>query len=1417
MKKIYNLLLLTLISFVANAQTVSIESGFGGGTGTSGLVVVGPSNYNFSEHIYTSTELGSNFTAAANNIKRIAISVNTLGDPTSIPSFRIRMKNVAGTITALTAGNYSSTGYTTVFNGTINPTSTGWYVINLATSFTRIAGNSLQVMFERTDNAIHSGFVFDAAVGNNLSASAIVTKRYYGTTNFTTATVATTSAFRPMIRFINPPANDASIIGFINPTVSCYNSPQSIGVVVNNEGTSTIAVGAASVNLKIRGANTFTGTLTNTAAIAAGTSGTVTFTGISLNNVGSTVDTAVVTLTGDTTSSNNIGTSSITTATTLSSLPQTEDAEGNFNVFAYLKGVVGANAWTVLSFISNTGAFNNGYSFDSLTPRPGGGSDYFLFDSWDAAPGTISRLYSNCVDIPATGTSRVSFWMSHDSAFATDLDSLYVVVSANKGVTWTRVGGFQRPDDALLEYTWLQDSVDISSYNGQTIQVGFEGVGAYGNAIGLDDINIYNVSAACLPILTSTTTSSCNSYTWPLNSVTYTASGTYIRNYNAPCGAASADTLKLTITRGTFAAVTRTACGSYLWSANGLTYTTSGNYVRTYTNTDGCASADTLHLTINQGTFTSTPVSRCGSYTWPANGNTYTATGTYIRNYTNGSLCPSADTLKLTITPAVNNSTSVSVCSTYTWATNATTYTTSGNYTYNNVACSTTDTLHLTIKQPTSSSSSQSACTSYAWHGTTYTTSGAKTWTGTNAAGCDSVVTLNLTIKQATSSTASPVSACGTYTWNATTYTTSGVKTFTTTNAASCDSVVTLNLTIKQATSSTASPASGCGSYTWHGTTYTTSGTKTWTGTNAAGCDSVVSITITINPITNTGVSQSACGSYSWNGTTYTASGNYTHANGTCSTDTLYLTIKQPTSSTDAPASGCGSYSWHGTTYTTSGTKTWTGTNAAGCDSVVSIVLTINPIANTGVTRSGCVSYTWSANGQTYSTGGTYTNANGCSTDTLHLTINQPTSSSSSYSACTSYQWHGVTYTTSGAKTWTGTNAAGCDSVVTLNLTIKQPTSSTDAPASGCGSYSWHGTTYTTSGTKTWTGTNAAGCDSVVSIIITINPIANTAITRSACVSYTWTANSQTYSTGGTYTNANGCSTDTLHLTINQPSSSSSSYSACTSYAWHGTTYTTSGAKTWTGQNAAGCDSVVTLNLTINQPTSSTDAPASECSSYSWHGTTFTTSGTKTWTGTNAAGCDSVVTIAITIKQPTSSTETPFIACGSYLWHGTTYNTSGMKTWTGTNAAGCDSTVTLNLTVNENKDSIYTISSPGSYTWSVNGIIYSTSGTYSDNSCGNKTLKLTIISDVVVYPNPTNDGKVTINWANANITLGTRVSVTVYDRVGRVVSKLPNFLASSEVVDLLIKSYSNGLYFIKIQTAVGESATYSTKIIKGGN
>ncbi|MEN9973015.1 MAG: hypothetical protein RIS20_1362 [Bacteroidota bacterium] len=90
-------------------------------------------------------------------------------------------------------------------------------------------------------------------------------------------------------------------------------------------------------------------------------------------------------------------------------------------------------------------------------------------------------------------------------------------------------------------------------------------------------------------------------------------------------------------------------------------------------------------------------------------------------------------------------------------------------------------------------------------------------------------------------------------------------------------------------------------------------------------------------------------------------------------------------------------------------------------------------------------------------------------------------------SACTSYTLNAQTYTTSGTyvQTLANANAVGCDSVINLNLTIHQPSSST-INVTNCGPYTINGQTYATTGLYMQMLTNAAGCDSMLHVNLSV-------------------------------------------------------------------------------------------------------------------------------------------------------------------------------------------------------------------------------------------------------------------------------------------------------------------------------------------
>ena len=447
-----------------------------------------------------------------------------------------------------------------------------------------------------------------------------------------------------------------------------------------------------------------------------------------------------------------------------------------------------------------------------------------------------------------------------------------------------------------------------------------------------------------------------------------------------------------------------------------------------------------------------------------------------------------------------------------------------------------------------------------------------------------------------------------------------------------------------------------------------------------------------------------------------------------------------------------------------------------------------------------------------------------------------PSSGTDIVTACNSYTWiDGNIYMASNnTATHILTNAVGCDSIVTLNLTINSNTGI--AVVSACNSYTWiDGNVYSTSNnTATYILTNAAGCDSVVTLNLTINSNTGTDVIT-ACNSYDW-IDGNTYTESNntathTLINAAGCdSVVTLNLTINHSNTGTDVITACDSYTWiDGNTYFTSNnSATHTLINAAGCDSVVTLNLTINHSNTGTDV-ITACDSYTWidGNTYFTSNNTATHTLTNAAGCDSVVTLNLTMNS-NSGTDV-ITACDSYRWiNGVTYTASNnTATHTLINAAGCDSVVTLNLTIHSVSD-ITTILNGiqisannvnATYQWldctnnyaiisgeTNQNFIATINGNYAveltENGCKDTSdcveIKTVGIPDInfgnkiIIYPNPT-DGDFSINLES----IDEHTEVSIIDITGKVLYK--RSAAQKQVLNFSL-SEPAGFYFITVHS-----------------
>ena len=474
-------------------------------------------------------------------------------------------------------------------------------------------------------------------------------------------------------------------------------------------------------------------------------------------------------------------------------------------------------------------------------------------------------------------------------------------------------------------------------------------------------------------------------------------------------------------------------------------------------------------------------------------------------------------TLVLTVaTNAYDMSATGDVCGTLSWRGRTITESGSGRDTVFNAVegvCDSIYILNVTVYHNDTADTLRNieACDQYHYRNKTFTTSGLQNDTlyGAVHGICDSIFPIQLTIKHS-SGKDTVAEENNSFVWRGTTYYQTGTYYDISVNSQGCDSIDTLSIVVNHPnceTQYTNISEDACDSYTWHGTTYTTSTTVRFDTFDASYCDSIVTLTLTIKRSGTVDTFASVGNDVlTWRGKTYEYTGIYR--------DTLPVHAVN------------------------------------GCDSILVLYLVANHYvceATYGdIYTSACDSYVWPSNGRTYfvSTNlrDTLRNAAGCdSVRTLHLTINYGNGANVNATACDRYSWHGTTYTEStNTATYTTQNSLGCDSVTTLRLTIKNSVVR-DTFATVSTSLTWHGSRYDANGIyrDTLATPAANGCDSIVALHLHIGEGGGgggcegigTRLAKDTCDNYTWHA--AMYVASGTYlyyySNNEGCLTiDTL-------------------------------------------------------------------------------------------------------------------------------------------------------------------------------------------------------------------------------------------------------------------------------------------------
>ncbi len=429
---------------------------------------------------------------------------------------------------------------------------------------------------------------------------------------------------------------------------------------------------------------------------------------------------------------------------------------------------------------------------------------------------------------------------------------------------------------------------------------------------------------------------------------------------------------------------------------------------------------------------------------------------------------------------------------------------------------------------------------------------------------------------------------------------------------------------------------------------------------------------------------------------------------------------------------------WNGTNFTAMGG----GFDGVGIDEYVKSAMTWNGIFFAGgaytQAEGGPMNYIaqwYEAPTMAPTAAFTSSTSQGCEGTCINFTdnsTNSPTSWSWSFpgadiTSSTDQNPTSICYQTAGTYTVTlqACNANGCDNT-TMNITIEttptvtvgdqsicdgQSVTLTATPSAGGGTYAWTPTSETTQSIVVSPSTTTSysvtytlnGCTSIPELAtVTVNPTYSSSESATACENsvYTYpdgfseTITSNTSHTSN-LTSAAGCdSIIVTNVTMNTAYNGSEAVSVCenTTYTYpdgfsETITANTSHTSNLTGAN--GCDSVIVTNVTMTTAYNSSESvSACENSTYTYpDGFSETITGNTSHTSnlTTIAGCDSIIVTSVTMNPNYNGSES-VSACqnSTYTYpdgfsETITSNTSHISNLTDAN--GCDSVIVTNVTM----------------------------------------------------------------------------------------------------------------------------------------
>ena len=794
----------------------------------------------------------------------------------------------------------------------------------------------------------------------------------------------------------------------------------------------------------------------------------------------------------------------------------------------------------------------------------------------------------------------------------------------------------------------------------------------------------------------------CEGSTLKVGAKTYSSTGIYRDTFRTVSGCDSIVVSNLTINKPSFSTLKATICKGESFSVGTKNYTQSGTFTEVLKNAANCDSSITTILTVLPPLSISQNLTICQGNFIKIGNKTYNKTGVFVDTLKSFSNCDSIVTTNLTVSPPLSISQNFSVCEGN--------FIKIGNKTYNQTGvfkdtlstasgCDSIVTTTLTVNKKSSRTQNISICptSSYNINYHTYKQAGTYYDTLYSKQGCDSVVITVLSVQNAIMSTQNMAFCEGnSLKVGARMYTSSGNYIDTIRTVSGCDSIVFTNLTVNKPSFNTLKATICQGESFIVGTKmYTQSGTFTEILKNAVNCDSIITTQLKVIPPLSISQNLSVCEgeSIKIGAKTYNKTGVFKDTlktiTGCDSIITTNLTVnKRIVQTQNVGICPTGSLTVGSHTYTKAGTYFDTLRTVQGCDSIVSTILTLQTAARRSQNKEICNGQSFKVGNHVYTQTGIYQDTFraivGCdSIVTTNLVVSSVFVNSQSLNICEGdfIKIGAKTYNKSGIFTDTLKSLSGCDSIILTLLKVNPRTIRTQTlsicPSTSLkiGSHSYNRT-----GTYQDTLKSIFGCDSLVTTILTVQPVAAITQTIALCSGQSIKIGAHTYTQSGIYRDTlktlTGCdSLVTTDLSINTVILKTQNMTICEGESMKiGTrTYTKSGIFKDTLRAIAGCDSIITTNLTVAR-LSILRIDTTICANKKlvFNGKTYTQAGVFSETIKGVGRCDSVIQISLTL-QPLSLKRNDITLCpnDTIIINGKALRQAGVYRDTIASASGC--------------------------------------------------------------------------------------------------------------------------------------------------